>query len=240
LRDGVALPGLLDISCDTARLARLPVWSVFAAMVAHGLLRKRVSAFNPVFAKASLATTRALSVAQSEWLQHPWAGAIARASPARAMRMLHAADLSYYFQPSSLTQAFTTAPVPASLPVVETALPVAPYVMTLNGADRGLVRMAFADLLPAEVRARPLKGDTTRFHACVLERQLPFIRSLLLDGELVRRGLVRKDKLAAALAPAHVIDGAVKGAVMSAFLAEAWLQRLNVAVQRRSASAHAA
>lgn len=240
-RDGLA-PGVwFDIARDAARLARTPIWSLFEAMLAHGLLRKPLSAYNPVFAQASLAAVQACACAQEEWRKHPWTAIAAHSTPARAARLFHVADLAYYHQPSALSRQFMMAPVLASQPVVETVLSIAPYRMTQGGADRALARAAFADMLPPSVRARSTKGDTTRFHARVLERQLPLLREVLLGGFLVSRGLVDKSRIETTLARAWVADGAVKGALMAAFMAEAWLRRFERALEaRRGADACAA
>ena len=234
-RDGLAPGAWLGIACDAARLARTPIWSVCGALVRHGLLRKPIDAFNPVFAQATLATPDACACARQEWKEHPWAEIVARSTPARAARLIHLADLAYYHQPSALSRQFTIAPVLASQPVVEAVLSIPPYRMTPGGVERGLARAAFADVLPANVRTRSLKGDTTRFHARVLERQAPLLRQVLLDGLLVKRRLVDRTRLEAALARAAMADGAVKGALMSAFMAEAWLYRFERALEARCA-----
>lgn len=232
-RDGLAPSAWFNIAYDTARLARTPIWSLFAPALAHGLLRKPLDAFNPVFAQASFTPPQACACAREEWRNHPWAAIAARSTPARAARIFHLADLTYYHQPSALSRRFMMAPVLASQLVVEAALSVAPYRMTQGGVDRGLARAAFADILPPSVRARSTKGDTTRFHARVLERQLPLLREVLLGGLLISRGLVDKSRLEIALSQATIADGAVKGALMAAFMAEAWLRRFQSALSAR-------
>lgn len=222
--DMVGVGPWLRIAQNTARLGRIPIWEVFAdtLAIAH---RRGAPLFNPVFAKTVLAANDAVSIASAEWSLHPWASIVAHQPPARAARAMHIADLSYYHEPSVVTRRFTSAPVLASLPVIETVLAIPPYVMTQGGHDRSLARAAFASDLPEEVRARSHKGDTTRFHNRVLERQLPFVRDLLVNGELARRGLVDAERLRAAMSRDVIADGSIKGALMSAFIAEVWLQR---------------
>ncbi len=222
--DRVDFKSWLAIAPDTAMLARVPIWTVFSETLAH-LARREVSFFNPAFARTILASGDAVAIAQAEWRHHPWAHDLRRQSPARAARAMHIGDLAYYHELSALTRRFATAPVLASQPVIDTVLAIPPYVMTQGGRDRSLARAAFADLLPDAIRSRTHKGDTTRFHNRVLERQLPFMREILLGGELARRGLVDGGRLEAALKRDVIADGALKGALMSAFMAEAWLRR---------------
>ena len=108
--------------------------------------------------------------------------------------------------------------------------------MTQGGQDRSLARAAFAADLPETIRARSHKGDTTRFHNRVLERQLPLMREMLLGGELARRGLVDRERLEAVLSRDVIADGGLKGALMSTFVAEAWLQRFKARTVARGAA----
>lgn len=222
--DLVGLRRYLAIARDTAQLARIPIWSVFAQTVARRI-RPEVSFFNTAFTQAVLTPPGAAALAHAEWAEHPWRAALLEETPARAARAIHIGDLSYYYEVSEITRRFVTAPIIASQPVIDTVLAIPPYVMTAGGRDRALARAAFCDLLPEEVRTRSHKGDTTRFHNRVLERQLPFVRDLLLGGELARRGLIDSAALENALKRNFIADGAIKGALMSAIMAEAWLRR---------------
>ncbi|GIK49885.1 MAG: asparagine synthase [Alphaproteobacteria bacterium] len=232
--DGVGLSRYFAIARETAMLARTPIWSVFAETIARRI-RPHVSLFNPAFAKAVLASPGAVALAHAEWSDHPWKSMLLRQTPARAARAMHIGDLSYYHEVSEVTCRFMTAPVLASQPVIETALAIPPYVMTQGGFDRALARAAFADLLPEIIRSRSHKGDTTRFHNRVLERQLPLMRELLLGGELARRKLIDAAAVESALKRDVIADGALKGALMSAFMAEAWLRRFVERTSSRSA-----
>ncbi|PZO55836.1 MAG: hypothetical protein DCF16_01840 [Alphaproteobacteria bacterium] len=231
--DRVGLKPYFLIAQDTARLARIPIWSVFAKTIERAL-RPQPSFLNSAFTQAVLAHPGAIELAEEEWRDHPLRQMLLNETPARTARALHVGDLSYYFEVSEITRRFETAPILASLPVIETVLAIPPYVMTQGGLDRALARAAFRDLLPTEIIERSSKGDTTRFHNRVLERQLPLFRELLLDGELVRRQLLDRAAIERALTPDFVANGAIKGALMSAFMAEAWLRRF---VQRTSVCA---
>jgi asparagine synthase (glutamine-hydrolysing) len=237
--DGVGFKRYLTVSRDTAHLARVPIWSVFAQTAAR-FVRPEVSFFNDAFTQAVLTPPGAVALAHAEWAEHPWREELLAETPARAARAVHIGDLSYYYEVSEITRRFLTAPVLASQPVIETVLAIPPYVMTQGGMDRSLARAAFCDLLPEEVRARSHKGDTTRFHNRVLERQLPFVRDLLLGGELARRGLLDSTALENALKRDFIANGAIKGALMSAFMAEAWLRRFVQRARRSTEPAHGA
>ncbi|MBK6705443.1 MAG: hypothetical protein IPG56_17905 [Caulobacteraceae bacterium] len=80
-------------------------------------------------------------------------------------------------------------------------------------------------MIPREILERRYKGDTTRYHRAVLERQLPFIREMLCDGELVKLGLLAREPLETALRRDVVVDAKTKAQVTTAFIAELWLRR---------------
>lgn len=235
--DAVGVGRYLEIASDTARLARIPIWSVFAKTAVRAV-RPQASFFNTAFSRAVLASANAVTLAHAEWDAHPWAETLRRETPARAARAMHLADLSYYHEVSEVTRRFVTAPVLASQPVIETVLSIPPYVMTAGGFDRALARAAFENVLPDEIRWRSHKGDTTRFHNRVLERQMPFVRTLLLDGELTRRGLVDRLEMERALKRDFIADGAVKGALMSACMAELWLRRFTERLAAKANTSH--
>lgn len=237
--DLVGLRRYCAIARDTAQLARIPIWSVFAQTVARRI-RPEVTFFNTAFTQAVLTPPGAVALAHAEWAEHPWRAALLEETPARAARAIHIGDLSYYYEVSEITRRFVTAPILASQPVIDTVLAIPPYVMTAGGCDRALARAAFCDLLPEEVRMRSHKGDTTRFHNRVLERQLPFVRDLLLGGELARRGLIDSAALENALKRNFIADGAIKGALMSAIMAEAWLRRFMLRTASSIKPAHGA
>ncbi|HEY1129944.1 MAG TPA: asparagine synthase C-terminal domain-containing protein [Roseateles sp.] len=87
-----------------------------------------------------------------------------------------------------------------SQPLVELCLSTPTYVLTQGGRGRGLARTTFADLLPREIATRRSKGRMSNYSAKVLQRNLAFVRELLLDGLLAKHGLLDRHRTEAALA----------------------------------------
>lgn len=233
LRDGCSLGRVSEVALNTARLARRPVWDVFAAILEHGLIARRQTVSAGLRGAGGFALPGANERAKAMAADHPWSDLISRAPPARALRMAHVMDLQYYQQPNGLNAHFATQPVLASQPIVEFVLRTPPYVMTWRGRERALARAAFADLVPEVILKRTGKGDTTRYHAAALVRQLPFIREMLIGGELERAGVIDAVALRAALARDVVAEASVSVAIASALLAEIWLRRF-YALRRRT------
>lgn len=235
LWDGVGSSTFMRIALDVAQQARTHLWEVFQQALLLGLLRRRFDALAAQSFDTPLATeagrARAIQYRQS----HSWMEDAARTSPARAMRITRLIDLAFYAQPTCLAGRYVTAPVLASRPVLERVLSIPPYVMIEGGVDRSLERAAFTEFIPATLSRRTRKGDATQYHTKALERNLPFVRELLLEGELARHELLNRDALQRALAGVWMTDGLVKANVMTCLLAEAWLQRLAQARQRARA-----
>jgi asparagine synthase (glutamine-hydrolysing) len=89
--------------------------------------------------------------------------------------------------------------VTVSQPVADICLRIPTYVHISNGWSRGVARQAFAEDLPSEIRTRVTKGNPMRWASRQVRSNLPFLRELLLDGELVARGLLNRVKVEEAL-----------------------------------------
>ena len=123
-----------------------------------------------------------------------------------------------------------------SQPLIELCLQLPTYVLTQGGQGRALARRAFAAELPPEIAARRSKGSIDQHLKTVLANNLPFARSLLLDGELVARGLLDRQKVEAALSDkpdrttVHVTE------IHGHIAIEAWLQRWRSAAHASAVS----
>ena len=113
-----------------------------------------------------------------------------------------------------------------SQPLLELSLALPTYLLTHGGRGRGLAREAFADRLPPEIAARRSKGGTEEHVTSVLQRSLPLARSLLLDGELARRGLLDRQRIEATLAGRPSTSDAYVTEVHSCVAVEVWLRRI--------------
>ena len=119
-----------------------------------------------------------------------------------------------------------------SQPVAEIALRIPGYLHCKSAQDRAVARAAFADALPTEILNRGLgKGGPDLWAKDVVENNSKFLRDFLLDGLLVRRGLVDRSKLETALSPRIAKSTAIVGDIFAKLYIEAWvrnIQRLKV------------
>ncbi len=113
-----------------------------------------------------------------------------------------------------------------SQPVIELCLALPTWLLTHGGRGRALARHAFADDMPREIATRRSKGGMEAHVATVLRRNLPLARELLLDGQLVRQGLLDRQKVEAALAAGPATAGAYPAEIHDGLAVEAWVRRL--------------
>ncbi|MGN6424314.1 MAG: asparagine synthase-related protein [Asticcacaulis sp.] len=77
-----------------------------------------------------------------------------------------------------------------SQPVIETCLRIPTWLWIEGRQDRAVVRHAFSDILPSDIVARRSKGDFSALNQSIAERLYSQVRSTLLDGWLIREGLL--------------------------------------------------
>jgi asparagine synthase (glutamine-hydrolysing) len=82
-----------------------------------------------------------------------------------------------------------------SQPLVELCLRIPTYVLIRNGMDRATARRAFAPDLPPEIVKRRNKGRIDQHVRNLLDANLDFVRDLILNGRLVKEGLLNRRNL---------------------------------------------
>ena len=111
-----------------------------------------------------------------------------------------------------------------SQPLIETALRIPTYVLLSGGWDRALARRAFAAELPAKIARRRSKGGIAEHKYDVLRNNLRLVRELLLDGLLMREGLLNRANVEEALSdrPSGVMKGMAE--ICGILDTEVWLR----------------
>lgn len=113
----------------------------------------------------------------------------------------------------------------SSQPLVELSLQLASFLHVRDGRERAVARRAFSDLLPPSVTNRVGKGTNMQWLHTLVNSRRPFLKEMLLDGLMVRAGILDRHKLESVLSPAvsntkvGVLD------VIRMLYIEAWLRR---------------
>jgi asparagine synthase (glutamine-hydrolysing) len=109
-------------------------------------------------------------------------------------------------------------------PIIETCLRVPSWVMTYGGVDRGLARKAFQKDLPQDIVRRFSKSAPSEYYNDIYDHNLDFLREYLLDGVMVRDGVLLRDKVAAVFEKSDPRLNAKKFMILSYFATEVWLR----------------
>jgi asparagine synthase (glutamine-hydrolysing) len=114
-----------------------------------------------------------------------------------------------------------------SQPLAEIALQIPGHLHCTAAQDRAVARAAFSDVLPAEIIDRGRgKGGPTAWAKDVVENNEKFLREFLLDGILVRRALLDRRKVEAALSPKMAKSTAMVADVFAKLYIEAWVRKV--------------
>jgi asparagine synthase (glutamine-hydrolysing) len=109
-------------------------------------------------------------------------------------------------------------------PVVETVLQIPTYTLSRHGISRGLARETFSRLLSPTVNNRRGKGSGRSIQQRLVLSNLAFIKASLLDGALVRHGVLDRAKLEAALGAHAQLRKDVARYVLNFLAVEFWLR----------------
>jgi asparagine synthase (glutamine-hydrolysing) len=219
-------PGVLRVALDAAQMDQVSVWRVLREATAGYLVQHRWSVLEEAGRMRPLLVPEVIREAKRSaeflhpLLRHP------RGAPSG--KLWHAHQISqpfdFYDPLGAQTDAERISPL-FSQPLMELCLRIPTYVLTEGGWDRAVARRAFYDDLPPEVRNRRHKGGIEEHLRRTLEHNRPFLRELLLEGELVGMGIIDRGRLAEVLdgRPSRIAAG--PGELLEYAGIEAWLRQ---------------
>jgi asparagine synthase (glutamine-hydrolysing) len=205
--------GFFPAAMDAARLGRASVWKTLRLAL---LDRLRWRAPDPRAGQGeflALVKPEILAAAKRDRrFLHPALRSISDV-PVGKLEQIHC--LIYpteYYDPVGLESSPEPLHPLLSQPVVELCLRLPTYLLSRGGRDRALARQAFMADLPAEIARRRSKGGMEEHMKAILLGNLDFVRGMLLDGALVREGILDRAKLEEVLSgrptavPIHLME----------------------------------
>ncbi|HEX5207109.1 MAG TPA: asparagine synthase-related protein [Steroidobacteraceae bacterium] len=229
-------PGVLKVALDAAQMDQISVWRVLGGAASGYLAQQRWSVLQeagrmrPLLVPAVIEEARRSAAFLHPLLRHP------RGAPSG--KLWHAHQISqpfdFYDPLGHEGEAERISPL-CSQPLMELCLRIPTYVLTQGGWDRAIARRAFYHDLPPEIRNRRHKGGIEEHLRLTLEHNRPFLRELLLDGELVRQGIIDRARLAEVLSGRATRIATGAGELLEYAGIEAWLRRWGVMGRRAAA-----
>ncbi len=219
-------PGVLRVALDAAQMDQVSVWRVLREAASAYLFHQRWSPLQeagrmrPLLAPEVIAQARRSAGFLHPLLRHP------RGAPSG--KLWHAHQISqpfdFYDPLGRPGEAERISPL-LSQPLMELCLRIPTYVLTQGGWDRAVARRAFHDDLPPGIRNRRHKGGMEEHLRRTLEHNRPLLRELLLDGALVREGVIDRERVAEVLSGRATRIAAGSGELLEYAGIEAWLSR---------------
>jgi len=221
--------GLLRTAVDAAQVSRKSIWPLLAKAVKARVLPKR---FNPILEggrpKRTLVNAEVVQAAmRNAEFDHAWFTRQATRGVPPGI-LWHVSTVSvppaYYssFGPESTPERIMPL---LSQPLVELCLRMPSYLLIRSGRDRAIARKAFASELPEATIQRTAKGRVDQYVRNVVDANLDFLREFLLDGILVRKGLLNRDTLELYLTKRSPADFQYTEILHEHLCVEAWLRR---------------
>ena len=217
IRSGAPAMAVLKASDGVARWTAHSGWStLFKARAAANGGRWR----SPLRPSAFVTEECAQAASTND---HPWLKDVESLPPAKRLQVeALVACQSFHGDCASTRTADVIHPLLAQ-PVVELCLSIPTFDLTRCRRDRALAREAFANRLPAIVTERRAKGEFSSHYGRVLAASLDRLRPQLMDGQLVKHGLLDRARLEQALRPEALILTGSSFEIVSAALIEFWV-----------------
>jgi asparagine synthase (glutamine-hydrolysing) len=229
-------PGVLRVALDAAQMDQISIWHVLRQAAGGYLLKRRWSLLpeagrmRPLLVPSVIEQARRSPEFLHPLLRHP------RGAPSGKLWHAHQLSQPYDFYDPLGREGDAERISPLySQPLVELCLRIPVYVLTRGGWDRAVARRAFHDDLPPEIRNRRHKGGIEEHLRLTLEHNRPFLRELLLDGALVREGIVDRARLAEVLSGRATRIRVGASELLEYAGIEAWLRRSAAALPRAAA-----
>jgi Asparagine synthase (glutamine-hydrolyzing) len=216
-------PALLRSAFDAARIEGETIWSLFF----REPLRAPLASLSSGLASQVLIDSNVReSVAKNRKFLHPWVDGSEPALPGKfwhALLLSGAVAEEMYGPLGSSISPERVSPL-VSQPLVEICLRIPTFVLISGGHERALARRAFCSVVPREILTRPTKAALYDSAKALLAYNLELIRELLLDGILVRQGILDRKPLERFLSGTATDIRGHAPRVLTYVLCEVWLQ----------------
>ncbi len=226
---------LLRTLADAAVVSRLSYWTLLRRGLQASFRRKAPNPVAETIPPRTLVDPHVIRVALKEAMAHPWLLSAGEGPPGKQWHIASTSVPPAFYGSFEATGPDRVFPL-VSQPLIELCLSIPTYVLISGGWDRAIARRAFAQDLPAEIVQRSHKGSIDQYSRNLLDANLDFARELLLDGCLVREGLLDREQLERYLSGRQGLHDYEYNEILHEHLCtEAWLRRWSESARRAAA-----
>ena len=189
-------PGLLRVALDAARIQRSSIWSILRQGIRGHWRKPSRNVLSEFGGRRAVIPREIYERARSDHsLLPPWIRAAESFTPGLLWQIVCLSIPPQFYESFGGATSIERTPVLMSQPVMEACLRIPAYVWISGGKDRSIARRAFMDVLPHAIIRRTQKGLADQFNRRMLDSNAGFLREMLLDGLLVKEGLLDRAKL---------------------------------------------
>jgi asparagine synthase (glutamine-hydrolysing) len=169
-----------------------------------------------------------------EYIMHPWTLHVDHLPRGKQLQIFYLAELLNRQRPIDRIELAPEHHPLLSQPLIELCLRLPTYTLLTGGRTRGLARIAFRELVPAEILDRQTKGAVTSYWLQLIQESAGFIRELICGGELRRRNFINEREVETQLRPGRPMPAEQFRPFIACMTAELWVrawmaERLKVA-----------
>jgi len=220
LRQHGASPGLLELLMHAAHTTGVTIWSVLAQAI-WARLRPSYPSFFELLTQEPGDTLLHSHVLNELAADHSSAESCSL-PPGRRWQMSLLCARRFTGGPFDLERDPDAISPLLSQPHVELCLRIPTWFQIANHTDRALARAAFSRDLPTEVVQRVGKGAAEHMASTILYNNLPYVRERLLDGLVVKSGIIDRARLESTLSPVPSLDALSSAPIFELLGAENW------------------
>jgi asparagine synthase (glutamine-hydrolysing) len=189
-------PGVMGAALNAARINRASIWPTLYEGVLRHWKRPSRNLLAEFGGRRAVIPREVYEKARNDHsLFPPWIREAEVLTPGLMWQIVCLSIPPQFYESFGGATAIERTPVLLSQPVMEACLRIPSYVWITGGRDRSIARRAFTDVLPPAIVRRTQKGLVDRYNRRMLDRNAAFLREMLLDGLLVKAGLLDRAKL---------------------------------------------
>ena len=228
-------PRLFEVAYQTSLLTGQSIWSVLANTAKHGWFKRPYIPYSEVLHLESFLNGAMLEALTTDYIFNPWLKETKGVPPGKVRQIAALIDLHSFFWPYDLTDHTDIIHPLISQPLIEVCLAIPTYIHTRGGKSRALARYAFRDDIPEEISLRRTKGRTDTYHSRIYSKNPERLKTILLDGELSKAGLIDRRRLEERLSRRSIIKADKLPLLRQYINVEAWLRSWSDVGQKAAA-----
>lgn len=215
---------LFRVAYSEARVCQRTIWSVLWDAVVGRRRSQGLPFYSDLLNNSPYLSKDALSTVTPSSLLPAVVRDLESLPPGkRAHLLLCFPPLTYYDPLGDMDQPDYVAPF-NSQPLLELCFRIPTFVLNSGGVGRALAREAFSKDIPPEIIRRRTKGTSSSMYLEAFRNNHDVLRDVLLDGVLVREGVVDRRRLEHSLSSREALTVYQKSHIPVLYSTEVWLQ----------------